>query len=138
MNLYKAFSETSQIYSEKIAIVCEEGRFTYGEFQKKVDLFASSLESISIRNHFFRFGLLTFNKVNDLVILFAAAKLGLEILVINPDLNQNQIEILLKKTGITILITQQEQSLDYTNCVVLGNLENSIIVRTLKKHTNLI
>jgi long-chain acyl-CoA synthetase len=138
MNLYKTFSETSQIHYEKIAIVCEEGRFTYGEFQKKVDLFASSLGSISIKNHFFRFGLLTFNKVNDLVILFAAAKLGLEILVINPELNRNQIEILLKETGITILITQQEQSLDYTDCIVLGNLDNSIILRTLKKHTNLI
>ena len=108
MNLYKSFSETSQIHHEKIALISEEGRFTYGEFQRKVDLFASSLESMSISNNFFRFGLLTFNKVNDLVILFAAAKLSLEILVINPDLNRNQIEMLLKETGITILMTQHE------------------------------
>ena len=138
MNLYKSFSEKSQIHHEKIALICEEGRFTYGDFQRKVDLFASSLESMSISNNFSRFGLLTFNKVNDLVILFAAAKLSLEILVINPDLNRNQIEMLLKETGINILITQQEQSLDYNDCVVLGNIENNIVLSTLKHHTNFI
>ena len=138
MNLYKLFSESSRIHHEKIALVCEEGRFTYGEFQRKVDLFASLLESISRKNNFFRFGLLTFNKVNDLVILFAAAKLSLEILVINPDLNRKQIEMLLKETGITILITQQEQLIDYSDCAVLGNLENKIILKTLRKHDNFI
>lgn len=136
MNLYKSFLATSRIHHEKIALVCEEGRFTYGEFQRKIDLFASLLEPISTNNNFFRFGLLTFNKVNDLAILFAAAKLSLEILVINPDLNRNQIRVLLKEAGISILITQQEQLLDYNDCVVLGNLENNIILSTVKNFDN--
>lgn len=136
MNLYKLFSETSRKYHEKTALVCEEGRFTYGEFQRKIDLFAGLLESISTNNNFFRFGLLTFNKVNDLAILFAAAKLNLEILVINPDLNRNQIEVLLKEAGISVLITQQEQLLDYNDFVVLGSLENCIILSTVQNFNN--
>jgi long-chain acyl-CoA synthetase len=138
MNLYESFSATSQIHYKKIALVCEDGRFTYEELQIKTDLFASLLESISTNSNCFRFGLLTFNTVNDLAILFAAAKLNLEILVINPELNRNQIEVLLKEAGISILIIRQEQSAHYNDCVVLGNLENSIILDTLRKFNNII
>ena len=130
MNLYESFSATSRIHHEKIALVCEEGRFTYDEFQAKIDLFANLLDSISTNNNFIRFGLLTFNKVNDLVILFAAAKLNLEILVINPDLNRNQIEVLLKETGISFLIIQREQLLHFNDCATIGYLEDNIILRT--------
>lgn len=136
MNLYESFSSTSRIHQEKIALVCKEGRFTYGEFHAKIDLCASLLESISTNNNFIRFGLLTSNKVNDLVILFAAAKLNLEILVINPDLNRNQTELLLQETGTSILIIQQERLSHFNDWVVLGNLEDNIILSALKVFGN--
>ena len=126
MNLYDLFVEVVRTLHDKIALVSQGTRFTYEELQKKSESFSSSIKSISSNNNSLRFGLLIENSIDDIAILLAASKLNIEILTINPDLNRNQIDMLLKETGTRILVIDQEKLSNYKDCVVLGKLEGKV------------
>jgi acyl-CoA synthetase (AMP-forming)/AMP-acid ligase II len=124
--------EAVRSHHDKIALVSESSRFTYEELQKRVESFASFLKLISTNDNFLRFGLLIENNIDDIAILLAASKLNIEILTINPDLNRDQIGILLKETGTRILVIEQGKLSSYNDCVVLGKLEDKIFINTSK------
>jgi long-chain acyl-CoA synthetase len=137
MNLYDLFVEAVRTHHDKIAIVSEGSRFTYEELQKKVESFASFLKLISSNDNFLRFGLLIENSIDDIAILLAASKLNIEILTINPDLNRNQIDMLLKETGTRVLVIEQEKLSDYSDCIILGKLEDKVFVNTSKSFSDI-
>jgi len=137
MNLYDLFVEAVRTHHDKTAIVSEGTRFTYEQLQKKSESFASSIKSIFSNNNSLRFGLLTENSIDDIAILLAASKLNIEILTINPDLNRNQIDMLLKETGTRVLVIEQEKLSDYNDCIILGKLEDKVFVNTSKSFSDI-
>ncbi len=102
----EVFAETARRFSEREAAVFPEHdvRWSWEEFEQKVDAFAAGLLSLGLAKGD-RVGIWSPNKPEWVLTQFATARLGLVFVTINPAYRLAEVEYVLNKVGCKALVT---------------------------------
>ncbi|MDP6405715.1 MAG: AMP-binding protein [Alphaproteobacteria bacterium] len=100
------FKQTVAAYAEQEAVVfVEQGiRWSWSEFDTKVDALAAGLYGLSLRTGD-RVGIWSPNRYEWLLTQFATARLGVVLVTINPAYRLTEVEYVLNKVGCAALVT---------------------------------
>ncbi|WP_047153938.1 class I adenylate-forming enzyme family protein [Aneurinibacillus tyrosinisolvens] len=106
--LTETLQNSVQRFPDKIALVHEEQRLTYGELQKQVDSIAYEL-----RHHYGvqkgdRVALLLMNGIPFVASVYAAFQIGAVAVPLNTKLRAQELEFMLQNSGAKLLITNPE------------------------------
>jgi amino acid adenylation domain-containing protein len=96
--------ESARRFPQKEALICSEGRFTYGELEKLAREFSQGLlkEGISKQD---RVVIHLENSVETVVSIFGTLKAGGIFVVINAQVKPQKLEYILNDSGARILVT---------------------------------
>ena len=103
-----AFDAPVERWGERVAIADPQqgARLTYRELARQVRAFAIALTDLGL-NSGDRIGLWAANRSEWLIVQYAAAKLGLVLVSINPAYRTSEIEFALNKVNCKVLVTAQ-------------------------------
>ena len=111
-------SRSVDLYPDKEALVCPEGRYQYQEIGEKVKEFSNLLLNMNV-NKSDRVMIFLENSLESVVSVFGILEAGGVFVVINPQMKSKKMEYIINDCGTKILITDRnhlEQIRD-----VLGN-----------------
>lgn len=91
----------------KTALIFEDTKWTYAEFNRRVNTLAHALKSIGV-NHGDRVGYLDLNHPNFFVTLFAAAKLGAIFVPLNFRLTGPELLFIINDAGVHTVIHDEQ------------------------------
>ena len=92
------------LYPDNVAIVCEETRLTYKEFNNRVNRFANALSKMGYKKGD-RITILSENNHKYLEIYFATSKLGMSLTPLNFRLSNSELEHIVTNSEATCFIT---------------------------------
>lgn len=121
-----AFDITVGRWGDRVALADQQHgvRLTYRELARQVNAFAGALARLGAAPGD-RIGLWAPNRAEWLVVQYAAAKLGLVLVSINPAYRASELEFALNKVGCKILVTAERlRSQDYL--AILGEIAPEI------------
>jgi fatty-acyl-CoA synthase len=98
---------SASVYPDKIAIIHQERRYTYREFEERVNRFASQLRKLGLKKHD-RIALLCPNIPATLEAHFAVPAAGGILVPLNTRLNSEEIGYILQHSGSRILFVDTE------------------------------
>ena len=116
---------------EKEAVVDGDKRFSYRELNGRVNRLANTMQALGLRNGD-RVAVLSYNRVEFLEIIMAAAKAGLMVVPLNwrltPKelgfiLNDSATETLFFDTDLLVLADDVRQNNSLKNCIAIGERE---------------
>jgi len=98
---------TVKLYSDKEAIICPEGRFTYREFKQHIDLLASALHEAGISKGD-KVAVLHSNCHIFLEIYYAAAQIGAVLVPLNTRLSPRELTFMINDSQSRMLVSQYQ------------------------------
>ena len=98
---------TVKLYSDKEAIICPEGRFTYREFKQHIDLLASALHEAGISKGD-KVAVLHSNCHIFLEIYYAAAQIGAVLVPLNTRLSPRELAFMINDSQSRMLVSQYQ------------------------------
>lgn len=111
------FEEVVQKHPSKTALICDNQKLTYDEFNKKINILANYLLKQKVKK-----GspiILLFDKSFDMFIsIFAVLKIGCHYVPILPDENENRIKYIIADSKSTCVLTHK----NYNNIVTNFNI----------------
>ena len=113
------FDEISSQYSEREAIVSvhQDIRLTYNELAKKVNKLSKAFISSGFQKGH-RVGIWSSNNVEWLITQYAAAKVGVILVTINPAYRSHELEYVLSQSGCSgIILQNQFKTSDYESMI---------------------
>lgn len=105
-NLYDTLVNTSEKLPDKIGIADEQEKITYLELLHRVDALASYLKKELQVKKGTRIGVMMMNSIHYVTLVYAAAKLGAAIVLINVKLHAKEIAFILEDTQVEFLAIQ--------------------------------
>lgn len=105
--LYKLLEHTAAQYRSRAAIICEEGTITYKELKKKVDQLAGAWDRRGLVKGE-RIGLMVSNHPDYIIAYYAALKLGLIVVQINPRYTARELLQIIDDAGMNFLVVEEE------------------------------
>jgi acyl-CoA synthetase (AMP-forming)/AMP-acid ligase II len=105
--LYNLLRETAEAHPDKLAVICEDKRYSYTQFKDRVDRLAAALRSLGIRKND-RIAALHKNCHKFLEAYFAAAKIGAILVPMNYRLSSEDFNYILDNSQSKLLIAQQD------------------------------
>ena len=102
MNLFNFLKNSSEKYPDKTALVCEEKRITYFQLKNRAEKLASSLYELGVRKGM-KAGILLYNSVEYIEIIFALMKLGAVGVPLNIRLTKAEIKEQAGHADVSIL-----------------------------------
>jgi fatty-acyl-CoA synthase len=115
---------SAYVFPDKTAVVHGERRYTYRQFEERVDRLASGLRALGLQ-HLDRVAAILPNTPAMLDLHFAAPAAGLVIVPINTRLGSDEIGYILKHSGAKALFVDQE----FTGLVKPLDLGTTTVVR---------
>lgn len=107
-NLYDTLKNTAEKYPGKTGIADEEESITYAELLKRTDnLAAYFTDKIGLKKGM-RAGIAMLNSVQYVVCVYAAAKIGIALVLVNVKLHAKEIAYILEDTQIEYIILQSK------------------------------
>lgn len=111
MHLYNSLKEIASKHPDKIAIKTNDEYITYQDLVVQIDIIAekisAELTSFGVR----KIALIAKAGIQETIFIFAASKVNLKILTVNPELTVSQRNILMQACGINIaLIVKKHKS----------------------------
>ena len=100
-----ALKRTVEKYPSKNAITYLDKVWTYGDFDKTVELFSGKLITLGV-NKGSHVGLIFETSPEMIFLIFAILRIGGVVVMINPDFHLKEISNLLKRTDVDFLITE--------------------------------
>jgi fatty-acyl-CoA synthase len=100
-------NKRSQLMPAKEAVVDGERRITYGELNQRVNQLARGLASLGLKKGD-RLGMLSYNSLEFVEVILAAAKLGLMLVPLNWRLTASELVFQLKDSGAKALVFDPE------------------------------
>ena len=107
MNLFNFLVNSAEKYPDKTAFVCEERRLTYLQLKNRAEKLASSLYELGIRKGM-KAGILLYNSVEYVEIIFALMKLGAVGVPLNIRLTKTEIKEQADHSDVSILFYERE------------------------------
>lgn len=95
MLLHETFEHTAGQIPEKIALICKEGRFTYGQLLQDSERFAAFLQQRGVKRGD-RVALFLDNTAAAVTAIFGVLKAGAAFMVINPMTKQEKLAYIFK------------------------------------------
>ncbi len=127
MHLFGFLDDTAQHYPDKTAVICDRARITYKRLHERVSLLTGALHASGVTKGT-KTGVLCYNSIEYIEIIFALMKLGAVCVPLNYRLTANEITALIEHSGITALFYDgalQAQvpfgSRDITTYITIGN-----------------
>jgi acyl-CoA synthetase (AMP-forming)/AMP-acid ligase II len=133
MNIYNKYQDIVRLHGSKTAIISDSTDINYEKLLNKIDEFAEILLKFLSDSNIKIFGLLAHNEINDIALLFAAAKINFQILTINPTLKRNEIDLLLMETGVNHLIISPQMHQEFCDFSKIGVIGNKLVITRLCK-----
>ena len=115
MSIGEKFDQACQQYADQAAVISvhQNIRLSYAELQQQVDAFACSLIALGFEKGD-RLAIWSFNCVEWTITQFAAAKVGIILVNLNPAYKRSELEYVLNKVSCKgIVIAPSFKSMDY-------------------------
>jgi long-chain acyl-CoA synthetase len=104
MLLHHFFDDTARRLPNKVALICDEARYTYSEISSQIDVLAAQLQSRGVTRGD-RVALFLDNTVEMVVAVFAALKAGAVFMPVNPLTKADKLAYLLNDSRASAMIT---------------------------------
>ncbi|WP_409292829.1 long-chain-fatty-acid--CoA ligase [Peribacillus sp. SCS-37] len=108
VSLFSFLEETAEKYGQQTAIIYEGEHISYNSLKDQTDRLASAWRDLGARKGD-RIGLMLSNEPFYIISYYAALKLGLIIVQINPQYTQRELAEILDDSNISYLIAEPEQ-----------------------------
>lgn len=106
--LYKLLEHTAAQYGSRAAIIYEEGIITYEELKRKVDQLAGAWDQRGLLKGE-RIGLMVSNHPDYIIAYYAAQRLGLIVVQINPRYTARELLQIIDDADMNFLVVEEEQ-----------------------------
>lgn len=106
-NLYSLLETTAKKYAEQTAIIYETQRLTYQQLKDKVDRLANAWKQCGLQKGEF-LGLMVSNHPTYVISYYAALKLGLTVVQINPQYTLRELLEIFNDSNASYLVTEPE------------------------------
>lgn len=107
-NLYDTLANTAAAFRDKIGISDGKERVSYGELLQRTDFLSAYLKNVLQVKKGDCIGVLMLNSIEYVVLVYAAAKIGAKIVLINAKLHAKEIAFILEDTKTEFLAIQAE------------------------------
>jgi fatty-acyl-CoA synthase len=107
MNLFSFLENSAVKYPDKTALICEEQRITYLQLKKRSERLVSSLLHLGLKKGM-KAGILLYNSVEYVEIIFALMKLGAVGVPLNIRLTKEEIAKQAEHADVSILFYEEE------------------------------
>jgi long-chain acyl-CoA synthetase len=106
-NLYTLLEKTVEKYGEQIAIIYEEEKITYNQLKNQVDRLANAWKQFGIQKGE-RLGLMVSNQPFYVISYYAALKLGMIVVQINPHYTPRELLEIFHDSDVAYLVSEPE------------------------------
>ncbi|MGP4061029.1 long-chain-fatty-acid--CoA ligase [Halobacillus sp. H74] len=106
--LYKLLEHTAAQYENRAALIYAEGTITYGELIRKVDQLAGAWDDRGLLKGE-RIGLMVSNHPDYIIAYYAAQRLGLIVVQINPRYTARELLQIVDDADMRFLVVEEEQ-----------------------------
>lgn len=125
-SLYETLATTADKFEEKIAIFAEDGnRFTFGQVKSLTDGFASYLHAEHAIKAGDRVGVLLDNGIDFITVFYACNRLGAVIVPLPGKFRRAEIDALVRRADLDIVICQPEQANWFEGIPVITTSSNT-------------
>ena len=107
-NLYDTLAATAAVFRDKIGISDGKEKIDYGELLQRTDCFSAYLKSVLQVKRGDCIGVLMLNSIEYVVLVYAAAKIGAKLVLINAKLHAKEISFILEDTKAKYLAIQAD------------------------------
>lgn len=107
IGLYKILSDTAEDHPDKVAVICGDRKYTYGQFKQRVDKLAGGFKSIGFRKNN-KVAIIHKNCHRFMEAYFAAAKIGVVLVPVNYRLAPRDFVYILNNSQTKALIGQSD------------------------------
>ncbi|WP_238389583.1 long-chain fatty acid--CoA ligase [Virgibacillus sp. MSP4-1] len=107
VSLYSLLEKTVEKYGSRTAIIAEDRSFTYEEFKDKVDRLAAAWDELGLRKGE-RLGLMLPNHPDYMMAYYAAMRLGLMVVQINPRYTARELLHITSDAKMNYLVAEQD------------------------------
>ncbi|SFJ49060.1 long-chain acyl-CoA synthetase [Halobacillus dabanensis] len=105
--LYKLLEKTVEAYGSRAAVIYEERTISYKELKKKVDQLAGAWDRIGLAKGD-RIGLMVSNHPDYIIAYYAAQRLGLIVVQINPRYTARELLQIIDDADMNFLVVEDE------------------------------
>ena len=131
-NIYQTLEQTVLRFSEKRGVIDNREEITYGVLKERVDRAAGFLRQELGMGRGSCLGVMMENSISYAVLIYAAAKIGASVLLINVKLHEREIACMLKDIRVSAVAVQEK----YAKKLETGIQEKSVgILLTETEHT---
>src|SRR5699024_9460414 len=133
VSVYQLLVETVQCYGNRVAIVSDEGEeITYKNLKEKVDFLASAWQIQGMKKGE-RIGLMLENSPYYIISYYAAMKLGLVIVQINPNYTLRELLVIVNDSELLYLIVDESNAENGRYTLEMGLLEDIYLTESIGK-----
>ena len=125
-------TNTVNLYPHKEALVCNKGRYSYREIEKKVNRFVNSLLYNGLKKRE-RVIIWLENSLESVISIFGVLQAGGVFVVINPQVKPSKMAYIMNDCGAKALITDQKHFTDFRPIVKQCEDINRIYITDLYK-----
>jgi long-chain acyl-CoA synthetase len=101
--------ESARHLPDKVALICEQERLTYGEIDRRAEALASYLKRLGLERQD-RVAILLENSVESVIALFAVLKADAVFLMLSATMKSEKLCYILNDCGVKVLITHQKKA----------------------------
>ncbi|CVN45624.1 putative non-ribosomal peptide sythetase [Streptococcus pneumoniae] len=112
--VHHLFDEVAKTYSERAAVVAENGTFTYGELYQKADKLARFLQMKGVSRDV-PVAVLMERTADAMVAIFGILKAGGAYVPIDPALPEERIQFIVEDSGASIVLTEESFVQQYSS-----------------------
>ncbi|MFZ0474654.1 MAG: long-chain fatty acid--CoA ligase [Halobacillus sp.] len=109
-SLYTLLKESANEFSERTAILYEDSRITYQELKENVDQLAGAWNELGLKKGE-RIGLMISNHPDYIKAYYAAQRLGLIVVQINPRYTARELFHIIEDSGMNYLVAEESNRL---------------------------
>jgi len=121
-NIYQTLEQTALRFSEKRGVIDDREELTYKELKERVDRAAGFLKQELGMDRGSCLGVMMENCISYAVLIYAAAKIGASVLLINVKLHEKEIACMLKDIRVAAVAVQEK----YVKKLSAGIREGSV------------
>ena len=107
--LYSLLEKSAEQYGERTAVISDDENFlSYTELKKQVDQLAGAWDSLGLKKGN-RIGLMVSNRPDYIISYYAAQRLGLIVVQINPRYTARELLQIISNSHMNYLVTEEKQ-----------------------------